>query len=247
MTETKTAAAQPLERVVIPVTGMTCAACQSRVQRTLARVPGVADATVNLLLGNAAVAFDPGATSVEQLVDAVRETGYGAKLPAPERSAIEEQEALDETQESEFDELRRKAVVSGVIGAIAMVVSMSIMGSAALNAVLLVATIVVMAWAGRSFYQRAWTAFRHHAADMNTLVAVGTGAAFVYSVIATVAPALFTTRGVAPDVYYEAVIIIIALVLTGRVFEARAKRQTSSALHTLAKLQPKTARVDARR
>jgi P-type Cu+ transporter len=109
--------------------------------------------------------------------------------------------------------------------------------------VLLVATLVVMAWAGRSFYQRAWIAFRHHAADMNTLVAVGTGAAFVYSVIATVAPGLFTTRGVAPDVYYEAVIIIIALVLTGRVFEARAKRRTSSALHALAKLQPKTARL----
>src|SRR5262249_54504400 len=108
---------------------------------------------------------------------------------------------------------------------------------------LLAATIVVMAWAGRSFYQRAWSAFRHHAADMNTLVAVGTGAAFAYSLVATVAPALFTAHGLAPDVYYEAVIIIIALVLTGHAFEARAKRRTSSALRSMAKLQPKTARV----
>jgi len=243
MTDTRSPASTSLERVVIPVTGMTCAACQSRVQRTLARVPGVTDASVNLLLGNAAVSFDPDATNVEQLVDAVRDTGYGAELPVAERSAIDEQEALDETQEAEFLELRRKAAVSGVVGVLAMIASMWLMGSTALNYVFLVATTGVMAWAGRAFYVRAWAAFRHHAADMNTLVAVGTGAAFLYSVIATVAPGLFTTRGVAPDVYYEAVIIIIALVLTGRLFEARAKRRTSSALRALAKLQPKTARL----
>jgi len=101
----------------------------------------------------------------------------------------------------------------------------------------------VMAWAGRHFYARAWTAFRHHSADMNTLVAVGTGAAFLYSVIATVAPGFFLARGVAPDVYYEAVIVIIALVLTGNAFESRAKRQTATSLRALADLQPKTARV----
>src|SRR5262249_661787 len=87
------------------------------------------------------------------------------------------------------------------------------------------------------------TAFRHHAADMNTLVAVGTGAAFIYSLIATIAPELFTRHGVVPDVYYEAVIVIVALVLTGRVFEARATRRTSAALRALATLQPKTARI----
>src|SRR5690606_14625809 len=108
---------------------------------------------------------------------------------------------------------------------------------------LLVLTLGVMAWAGRHFYTRAWAAFRHHSADMNTLVAVGTGAAFVYSVIATVAPGFFLANGVPPDVYYEAVVIIIALILAGNAFEARAKRETSSALRSLASLQPKTARV----
>ncbi len=87
-----------------------------------------------------------------------------------------------------------------------------------------------MAWAGRHFYVRAWSGFRHHSADMNTLVAVGTGAAFLYSVLATVAPGFFLSRGVAPDVYYEAVVIIIALILTGNAFEARAKSRTSAAL-----------------
>jgi len=114
---------------------------------------------------------------------------------------------------------------------------------AALAYGLLVVTLGVMLWAGRHFYTRAWAAFRHHSADMNTLIAVGTGAAFVYSVIATVWPGFFTSRGLQPDVYYEAVVFIIALILMGNAFEARAKRQTSAALRSLANLQPKTARV----
>ena len=108
---------------------------------------------------------------------------------------------------------------------------------------LLVLTVAVMIWAGRHFYVGAWKAFRHHAADMNTLVAVGTGAAFVYSLLATVSPDFFVRRGVAPDVYYEAVIIIIALILTGNAFEARAKGRTASALRALVRLRPTTARV----
>jgi Cu+-exporting ATPase len=108
---------------------------------------------------------------------------------------------------------------------------------------LLLLTLGVMGWAGRDFYTRAWASFRHHAADMNTLIAVGTGAAFIYSAIATVAPGVFLRYGVQPDVYYEAVVIITALILTGNAFEARAKRQTSTALRALAQLQPKSARV----
>jgi Cu+-exporting ATPase len=115
--------------------------------------------------------------------------------------------------------------------------------AAVLSYGLLGLTLGVMAWAGRHFYTRAWAAFRHHSADMNTLVAVGTGAAFLYSVAATVAPGFFLSRGVAPDVYYEAVVFIIALILMGNALEARAKRQTSSALRALVKLQPRTARV----
>jgi Cu+-exporting ATPase len=109
--------------------------------------------------------------------------------------------------------------------------------------ILLAMTLAVMGWAGRHFYTRAWAAFRHHSADMNTLIAVGTGAAFLYSLAATFAPGFFSTRGIAPDVYYEAVLFIIALILVGNALEARAKRQTSKALRALASLQPPTARV----
>ncbi len=108
---------------------------------------------------------------------------------------------------------------------------------------LLAATVFVMAWAGRLFYTRAWSGLKHGTTDMSTLIAVGTGAAFLYSVAATLAPEWFVADGARPDVYYEAVIIIIALVLLGNAMEARAKTQTTRALRQLAKLQPATARV----
>src|SRR5215207_497738 len=235
------------ERTVrIPVSGMTCAACQARVQRTLQRQPGVVDAGVNLMMHDATVRYAPDAVSPEQLVAAIRETGYGAELPPAEENAFAEQEARDQAQASEFAELKRKAIVSGVIGALAMFAPMALMpvvSHGVMNTVLLLLTVLVMTWAGRHFYTRAWAAFRHHSADMNTLIAIGTGAAFVYSLIATLAPGFFLRRGVAPDVYYEAVIVIIALILTGNAFEARAKTATSAALRALARLQPPTARV----
>ena len=230
-------------KITLPVGGMTCAACQATVQRALQQTPGVHDATVDLMTARAAVHYDPAVTDPESLVAVVRDIGYEAELPMPGRTAFEEQAAQDKAQIEEFQALRAKALVSGAIGAVAMLASMPLM-HAGLGWVLLLLTTGVMSWAGRHFYVRAWKSFLHHTADMNTLIAVGTGAAFLYSVIATVAPDFFRERGVAPDVYYEAVIIIIALILTGNTFEARAKRQTSAALRALADLQPKLARVE---
>ncbi len=230
----------------IPVSGMTCAACQSRVQRTLQKQPGVLDATVNLLMGTATVTYAPTAISVESLVASIRDTGYGAEIPAEERSAFEEQEARDAKTAEEFTELRLKAIMSGAIGVGAMLAMPMMHHSAWASWALLVITTGVMLSAGRHFYTRAWSALRHGSADMNSLISVGTGAAYVYSIIATVAPGFFTSRGVAADVYYEAVILIIAFILTGNAFEARAKRNTAVALRGLVHLQPKTARVVCR-
>jgi P-type Cu+ transporter len=108
---------------------------------------------------------------------------------------------------------------------------------------LFAATLGVMTWAGRAFYVRAWAGLRHRRADMNTLIALGTLSAFTYSAVATAAPGVFSSRGLSADVYYEAVIIIIALVLAGRALEARATRQTSAALRALVSLRPLTARI----
>lgn len=268
------------QKLTLSVNGMTCAACQARVQRTLEKEPGVFDASVNLMLKRAAVTYNPAVTTPDSLVEAIRRTGYSVELAAPGQTAFEEQEARDRVQEEESRDLRNKALVSGIIGLLAMVLSMPLMGagrsavhgpmadpfmgwvmesltpglrtvapwlyavgSDVLSWTLLALTLLVMTWARRHFYVRAWSAFRHHAANMNTLIAVGTGAAFLYSVVATVAPDFFLSRGVLPDVYYEAVIMIIALILTGNALEARAKRQTAAALRRLVELQPRTARV----
>ena len=236
------------ESIRIPVTGMTCAACQARVQSTLARQPGVDDASVNLMLESAAVTFDPAVTNAETLVSAVRSTGYGAELPSADVSPLAEQEARDRSQREEVRAMTRKALVSVAAGVLAMVLPMLFpmvvpMQTRALPWMLLALSATIVAWAGRDFYVHAWQALRHHSANMDTLIAAGTGAAFVYSLVATFAPGFFLAHGVAPNLYYEAVIVIIALVLTGNVFEARAKRSTSSALRALVELQPVTARV----
>ncbi|HEV2132236.1 MAG TPA: heavy metal translocating P-type ATPase, partial [Longimicrobiaceae bacterium] len=270
------------ERITIPVSGMTCAACSARVQRALQKQEGVLDASVNLMVNNATVSYDPSATSPARLVEAIRDTGYDAALAEPGRTAFAEQEAQDRARMDEFRELRLKAGVSLIAAAIGMVISMPVMAAYAahtghgtavadpfmrwshrvldpaiasvlpwlyaidpsvLQYVLLAMTVGIMGWAGRHFYTRAWAAFRHHSADMNTLVATGTGAAFLFSLAATFFPEFFLERGVMPGVYYEAVLFIIALILVGNTVEARAKYQTSTALRSLAELQPKTARV----
>ena len=121
-------------RVRIPVTGMTCSACQSRVQSALQKQPGVEDASVNLMMANATVTYDPAETTPERLIDAVRKTGYGAELAPPDETAFDEQEARDRAQAEEFADLRRKAVASGIAGVIAMVLSMPLMSAAASQA-----------------------------------------------------------------------------------------------------------------
>ena len=266
------------EKITLPVEGMTCAACQANVQRALSATPGVERAAVNLMTHEATISYDPAVASPQALVDAVNATGYVSRLPQPARDQVAGDAAKERAHAAEHRDLLRKSLVSLVLGALAMIVSMPLMVGAgghvhapdpltgwtmrvvdpalrqafpwlyttdpdALRYGLLAATVFVMVWAGRHFYTRAWASFRHRTADMNTLIAVGTGAAFVYSVAATVAPRLLQDGGAQPDVYYEAIVIIIALILLGNAMEARAKRQTTRALRELARLQPSTARV----
>src|SRR5215212_7966640 len=111
--------------VTIPVTGMTCAACQARVQRVLEKAPGVTEANVNLMTGAARVSFDPASTSVDDLIDRIRSTGYGAEAPAAANaSAIDEQAAQQKEREHEYRELRTKAFISCALGVLVMIVSM---------------------------------------------------------------------------------------------------------------------------
>jgi P-type Cu+ transporter len=252
--------------IQIPVTGMTCVGCQNNVQQALEHTPGVRHASVSLLTRQAEVNYDPAEVTPEQLVDAIRSTGYGAELPAPVRDAIAEQEAQDLSERDEYRRLRLKTTVSLAAGLVAMVASMPLMTGgahtdplmhwwmravepalrsalpwlygvphAALSWMLMLLTLAILAWAGRDFYTRAWSGLRHRSSDMNTLIALGTGVTFLYSAASTL--------GFAADVYYEGVILIVALVLTGSLLEARAKTRTAAALRKLAGLQPKSARI----
>jgi Cu+-exporting ATPase len=227
---------------------MTCAACSGRVQRTLEQTSGVESANVNLMTGAATVAYDPSVTSPEQLVETIRATGYGAELPPPEEAPEGLLDAQDEARAAEASELRRKFAVSAVAGVAVMALgmvpgAMTRAGGDFARYLQLALILPVVGWAGRHFYTRAWSAFRHHGADMNTLIAVGTGAAFLFSAIVTLFDDWFAARGVEPHVYYEAVVWIIALVLLGNLLEARAKGQTSGAIRRLIGLRPATARV----
>jgi Cu+-exporting ATPase len=259
----------------IDVTGMTCAACSGRVQRSLEQTPGVNAANVNLMTGSATVAYNPAAVTVDQLLATIRHTGYGAKLPSESESAEERLEAQDQAQAEEIADLRRKFAVSIVAAVLTMLFSMPLaeltpshmsdpfMGLMAPVAeglrqlapwigrvsadgwrfLQLALTLPVVGWAGRHFYTRAWAAFLHHGADMNTLIAVGTGAAFLFSLAVTLGDDWLSSHGIPPQVYYEAVTWIIALVLLGNLLEARAKGRTSGALRRLIGLRPTTARV----
>jgi len=230
------------ESVTIPVSGMTCAGCSGRVQRVLEQSPGVSSAAVNLLTRSAAVEFDPAATSVETLVETIRGTGYGAELPSPEQSIEDALNTEQETRAEEGRELARKAVVAGLATLGCMILSMLHgLPRTVVTYGQLVLTLPVVFWAGRHFYTRSWAAFRHHSADMNTLIAIGTGAAFAFSLAMTLAQEWLVPRGLWSAPYYESVDAIIALVLLGNLLEARARGRTSEAIRRLIGYRPETA------
>ena len=323
-------------RVDLPVTGMTCAACARRIERRLSKAPGVAESNVNFATERAAVTYDPRRTGVRELIEAVRDVGYGTSGVAAadfivddsarvsgtsqvlenhlkkargvvgasfnlatmrvrvefletatdaralkqrieelgyrvsEVTSADERTGLDREEEArraERRDLLRRFAVAAALSLPVLVIAMSHGTISFLNVwwvnwLQLALTAPVVCYSGAPFYRGAWAALRHRAADMNTLIAVGTGAAFVYSVVATVAPRLVTTgahAAHAPDgaaggmsmngalpmtpVYFEAAAVIIALILLGRLLEAGAKGRTSEAIRKLMGLQARTARV----
>jgi Cu+-exporting ATPase len=319
------------ERVDLPITGMTCAACARRIERKLNQTPGVNRAGVNFATSRATVEYDPNAAGVHQLIEAVREIGYettgtasvsfivddsarpsGSSTPLEKhlmrqagvtsvsfnlgtmevrveylpgatevrkvRHAIEEfgyqvrevsgsggvdaEDSEQAAREVEYRDLRRKFWIAALLSLPVLVIAMShgrigLLDFAGVNWLQLALTTPVVFYSGWQFYRGAWAAFRHRAADMNTLIAVGTGAAYLYSIAATIAPRLFSSQegagemagmngmGSAPmtPVYFEAASVIIALILLGRLLESRAKGRTGDAIRRLIGLQPKTARV----
>ena len=238
--------------VTLPVEGMHCGACVSAVERSLTRVDGVRDASVSLATGEARVHYDPERVQVADLVRAVREGGYGVE----ERSADEgEEEAREERRARERDEETRALFRKFWVGAV-LSVPILVLGHHewvpflrgidhdqirllwALSGVL---TLPIMVWVGGQFFTGAWTALRHGRSNMDTLVALGTGSAFLYSVAAVSVPEIFPEGTAHP--FFEAAAVIITLVVLGQALEARARGSTSRALRSLMDLRPQTAQV----
>jgi P-type Cu+ transporter len=232
-----------VETIVLPIQGMTCAACQAHVERSLRASPGVLDATVNLLAHSARVMYEPAQSSPQDLVTVVDEAGYGATLPSPagsDRSAPQRDAQTAPTAE------RRQlpTALLTIVAAIAvMVVSMQPVHSTAVAIVLGIVTLLGMMTAGAPVYQRAWRAARHRTTNMHTLVALGTLAAFGYSAIATLWPALLTRHHIRPDLYYDSVLFILGFLLLGNWMETRARKRALDAVRTLAELEPAQARI----
>jgi Cu+-exporting ATPase len=253
----KTAAKSPAKTLVLPISGMSCAACQVHVERALRQTPGVNDAQVNLMDHRARVTYDPEVAQPEHLVHAVREAGYDAVVPQEHGQTHGHQHAHDDAGNEAT--LKLRAIATLAAGALAMVLSLPLMHTheawmrifpwldriphPALAYALMGITLLGMFWAGLPIYRGAWRAALHGSSNMNTLVSLGTLAAFLDSVLATLAPRLFLRHGLHPDVYYDSVLLILGFLLLGKWLESRARRRTLDALEAFARMQPQTVRL----
>ncbi len=314
------------QRVDLPITGMTCAACANRIEKTLNKQTGVQSASVNFASAKATVSYNPDKTGIGKLIDVVKDTGYdtagtqkiefivddsmrpsGSSVPIEKhiaqlpgivkanfnlatmtinveylpnaadvkaiRGAIEDfgykvrevsgsgesaEDSIEAAHAAEYKELKTKFWIAAVLSLPVLVIAMShgrvkLFNFAGVNWLQLALATPVVFYCGAQFYRGAWAAFRHRAADMNTLIATGTGAAYIYSIAATISPSFFAAANQTAmsemegmtqvPVYFEASSVIIALILLGRMLESRAKNQTGAAIRKLVGLQAKTARV----
>ncbi|MCT7994360.1 heavy metal translocating P-type ATPase [Laspinema olomoucense] len=239
-----------METVNLRLKGMGCASCATRIEEAIQGVPGVEECSVNFSAEQARVKYNPRKTELDRIQTAVSEAGYTAE-PLQELG-IRDIDAEQQSRQAEQQELQRKVIFGGIISTILVVGSLPMMTGISLPFipdwlhhpwVQFALTTPVFIGCGKSFFVGAWKSFKHHHADMNTLVALGTGSAYLYSLLVSIFPVFFTIRGVIPEVYYETAAVIITLILLGLLFENRAKGQTSEAIRKLMGLQAKTARV----
>jgi Cu+-exporting ATPase len=235
------------EKVLLPVQGMSCASCVNKVEKALKSLKGVVNVNVNFATERASVEYLSGEVTIRDFKRVVQDAGY--ELLEVKEEDIVEKERL--AREAELSSLKWKFIT----GAILLIPILILMYGASLLEkwfglsnqtnffIQFVLATPVQFWAGRQFYVGFWKAAKHKTSDMNTLIAVGTSAAYIYSLIATFLPHLFMVKGVMLDVYFDTSAAIIVLILLGRSLEARAKGRTSEAIKKLIGLQPKTARV----
>ncbi|WP_028376587.1 heavy metal translocating P-type ATPase [Leeuwenhoekiella sp. MAR_2009_132] len=220
-----------------PVTGMTCASCAASVESVLKHTEGVFDASVNFANSSVLVEYDK-ALSPNQLQNALREVGYDIIIDTENPSEVQQ-----ELQQKHYQDIKSRTIWSAILTLPIFVLGMFYMQWEPGKWISLVLTFPILFWFGRSFFINAFKQAKHGKANMDTLVALSTGIAFIFSVFNTFFPESWLSRGIEPHVYYEAATVIITFISLGKLLEEKAKSNTSSAIKKLMGLQPKTLKI----
>jgi len=232
--------------------GMSCASCANSIEDAIQSVPGVSECSVNFGAELASVTYDSEKTDIEAIQDAIDAAGYFGQ-PVQEQDILTgDDDGERKARLTESRELTRKVWIGGIISTILVIGSLPAMTGLHIPLIPMwlhnfwlqaVLTAPVQFWCGKSFYINSWKALKRHAATMDTLIALGTSAAYFYSLFVTIFPGFLIAQGLSPSVYYEVAAVVITLILLGKLFENRAKGQTSEAIRKLMGLQARTARI----
>ncbi|WP_337788683.1 copper-translocating P-type ATPase [Phocaeicola plebeius] len=222
-----------------PVLDMSCAACATRVEKTLNRQPGVYHAQVNYAAATATVEYNPQECTPETLKDAIQNAGYDLVI---ETNAQKEKIAED-AHSRKYRQLKQRTIFSLMLSVPVAIIGMCFMDWTYANYAMWILSTPVVFWLGRDFYRNAWKQLKHRTSNMDTLVAVSTGIAYTFSLFNLFWPEFWLSRGIHPHVYFEAASVIISFILLGRLLEEKAKGNTSEAIKKLMGLQPATVTI----
>lgn len=223
-------------KATFPVLGMTCASCANSAQSIVKSEPGVVDASVNFATGNLAVEYLPNMTDAGKLQKAVQSIGYDLLV----EDETKQQETLEAIHEKKFKKLKTKTIWAIILSLPVVVIGMFFMNMPYADPIMWALSTPVVLWLGRDFFINAWKQAKHRSANMDTLVALSTGIAYLFSVFNMLFAGFWQQRGLEAHVYFEAASVIIAFILLGKLLEEKAKGNTSSAIKKLMRLQPKT-------
>lgn len=226
------------KKINLPVVGMTCAGCAAGVENKIKSLEGVNSAAVNFATATVALDFEPGKTDAVTIQKAVQSIGFDL--------IIEEdfnQDVLDEMHQKKYSRLKKNTVWALVLSLPVVIIGMFFMNMPYANPIMWLFATPVVLWFGRDFFVKAWQQTKNRTANMDTLVALSTGTAYLFSVFNMLFPDIWLSRGLEAHVYFEAAAVIIAFILLGRLLEEKAKGGTSTALKKLMGLQPKTVTV----
>jgi len=227
-----------LTRQSFPVLEMTCAACAISVESMLSNTPGIAKATVNYANQSATVEYDPKAITPAGMQQALQSVGYDLVVDVEDPQQVQQ-----EAQQRQYESLRKRTLWAALLSLPVVIIGMFFMEIPYANWIMMVLSAPVVFWLGRSYFVNAWKQARHGKTNMDTLVALSTGIAFLFSAFNTFNPEFWHRQGMHPHVYFESAAVVIAFISLGKLLEERAKSNTSSALKKLVGLQPKTVRI----